>query len=299
MSKKWSTFLELLLIYIIGFAIGIGVYLNLRTAVTNPIVRMLISDVAMTLFIWIYGLIRKNSSVYDPYWSVVPPVILIGFAIDAQVIWTLPTILLIFGVSFWAIRLTHNWFIGWTDFSDQDWRYTMIKEKHPKIWMLSNLFGIMLMPTVIVFIQLIGASYVVSAAAPLNLLVVIGFLMIVGATIVQFLSDKQMREFKERNRGSKKCIEEGLWKYSRHPNYFGEVTMWWGVYVIYVGVYGKLDLLILPPILMTALFLFISIPMMEKKIIQTRPEYSEYQERVSMIIPLPPKQENQPNEDLA
>jgi steroid 5-alpha reductase family enzyme len=298
MSKKWSTLAELLGIYLIGFAIGVLVFLNLRVWVMNPIVLAFFADIAMTLFIWLYGLVRKNSSVYDPYWSVVPPVLLIGLAIYLEAVWTLPTILLIAGISFWAIRLTHNWFIGWTDFSEQDWRYTMIKEKHPKIWMLSNLFGIMLMPTVIVFIQLIGASYVISAAASLNLIVVAGFLMIVGATIIQYLSDKQMREFKERNRGSKKCIEEGLWKYSRHPNYFGEVSVWWGVYIIYVGVQGKLDLVILPPILMTALFLFISIPMMEKKILKTRPEYADYQDRVSMIIPFPAKQATQTNDDL-
>lgn len=56
---------------------------------------------------------------------------------------------------------------------------------------------------------------------------------------------------------------------------------------MYVGVTGRLDLIILPPILMTALFLFISIPMMENKILRTRPEYADYQERVSMIVPLP------------
>jgi steroid 5-alpha reductase family enzyme len=289
MSKKTRTILELTIMYAIGFAIGATIYLVLKPFVANAVYRMLIADLAMTFFIWIYGLVRRNSSVYDPYWSVVPPVILMGWMLDSVASWTTPTILLFLGVSVWAVRLTFNWALGWTDFSDQDWRYTMIRDKHPKLWPIANLFGIMLMPTTIVFIQLVGSHELIELQAEANVWSWIGFLMIVGAAIVQLIADGQMRRFKEANKGSKRCIEEGLWKWSRHPNYFGEVTVWWGVYVMYVGVTGRLNLTILPPILMTALFLFISIPMMENKILATRPEYADYQERVSMIVPLPPK----------
>jgi len=287
MSRKTATMIELGTIYVFSFALGAVLYLVLKPWIANAVIRMLLADVAMTVLIWVFGLIRRNSSVYDPYWSVVPPLILLGWMVDSVAIWTTPTVLLFLGVAFWAVRLTSNWALGWTDFSDQDWRYTMIREKHPRLWPLSNFFGIMLMPTTIVFIQLIGSYELIALQAEANVWSWIGFAMIIGAALIQYVADGQMRRFKETHKGSKKCIEEGLWKWSRHPNYFGEVTVWWGVYVMYVGVTGRLDLIILPPILMTLLFLFISIPMMENKILRTRPEYADYQERVSMIVPLP------------
>jgi steroid 5-alpha reductase family enzyme len=109
---------------------------------------------------------------------------------------------------------------------------------------------------------------------------------------LQYIADGQMRAFKKRNLDKKICIEEGLWKYSRHPNYFGEVMVWWGLYLIYFGATLTLNLYLLAPLAMTSLFIFISIPMMEKKILRTRPEYKDYQDRVSMLIPLPRKDED-------
>ncbi|MCK7492290.1 MAG: DUF1295 domain-containing protein [Comamonadaceae bacterium] len=67
------------------------------------------------------------------------------------------------------------------------------------------------------------------------------------------------------------CIEEGLRRYSRHPNYFGEVTVWWGVYVASIGFAGPIGLHLLAPLAMTLMFLFVSIPMMEKKIRDSAP----------------------------
>lgn len=198
---------------------------------------------------------------------------------------TLPILLLFAGILAWAVRLTYNWIINWKGLTHQDWRYTMIRESNPKIWFLSNLFGINMMPTLIVFIQMIGAYLFLVADPGFNLVILLGFVMIIGATFIQFVADKQMRTFRLKNDKTKKCINEGLWKYSRHPNYFGEVLMWWGVWMMYLGASGRVDLVVISPILMTALFLFISIPMMEKKIILSRPEYLEYKRRVSALVP--------------
>jgi steroid 5-alpha reductase family enzyme len=117
-----------------------------------------------------------------------------------------------------------------------------------------------------------------------------GFLLVILATTIQYISDEQMRRFRKAHVGEKKCIYEGLWRISRHPNYFGEVTVWWGLYIMLLGLTYQFDLYILAPLSMTLLFVFISIPMMEKKILKTRPEYKLYQEQVSMLIPYVRKQ---------
>jgi steroid 5-alpha reductase family enzyme len=272
--------------YVAAFALGAVLFFTLPIA--DLVWRTLAIDAAMTLLIWMFGLLVKNSSVYDPYWSVIPPYLLVLVMISTGST-ALSVLMMGIAILFWAIRLTYNWMTGWTDFSDQDWRYTMIRNTAPKLWFLSNLFGIMMFPTLIVFAQLVGAIRFIEAAPELNGFILFGSVMIVFAAILQYFADKQMADFKHRNQGKKACIEEGLWKYSRHPNYFGEISVWWGLYLIYFGSIKTLDLVVAAPILMTAMFLFISIPMMEKKILLTRPEYEKYQERVSILIPFFPK----------
>lgn len=283
MSKRTRSLFELFLSYSIAIVVGVLIFTILPWEIF--IWKVLVADISATIVIWIHGNMRQNSSVYDPYWSVIPPIILVLSSLSLGIDITTPAQLVILGITTWAIRLTWNWWIGWSDFSHQDWRYTMIKEKMPKLWHLSNLFGIMLMPTILVFLQLVVAIHILQAQAQANGLTFVGFLMIVGATILQATADAQMRQFKEKHKGSKKLIREGLWKVSRHPNYFGEMMVWWGVYVIYASTINTLDWLVISPILMTALFYFISIPMMEKKLLLSRPEYQQVQMEVSMIIP--------------
>ncbi|MDI6453002.1 DUF1295 domain-containing protein [Peloplasma aerotolerans] len=297
MSKKYQTMIWIFLIYIVAFAIG-GLTFFYLIDLLNPasyIPVLLIGNVVATLVVWLFTLLLKNASVYDPYWSVAPPVILVFVIIYLNITINLSNFLLIVGMMIWSVRLTYNWARNWTGFGEQDWRYTMLYQKSPKLFFFTNLFGIQLMPTMIVFIQLIGAVYFLIQTPAINPIIALGALMMVAAALIQYVADQQMKNFKERHQIEKRCIEEGLWKYSRHPNYFGEVMVWWGLYIMYFGSTLKLDLIILAPLAMTALFLFISIPMMEKKILKTRPEYASYQERVSMLIPFLRKEnEEQP-----
>ncbi len=291
MKKKYTSLLIIFFIYVLALIIGILVFNMLSEY--SLIIRLIVADVIATIFIWIIGLILKNASLYDPYWSVAPPVILILTHIYLGTGLNTLQFFIYAGIFIWSIRLTYNWAINWHGFEEQDWRYTLIQEKAPKLYLISNLFGIHLMPTLIVFIQLIGAIELFQLTSKVNLVTIIGLLIMISSASIQLISDQQMRAFKLRTKGHKKCIEEGLWKYSRHPNYFGEVMVWWGLYIIYFGVTSQINLIIFAPILMTALFIFISIPMMEKKILKTRPEYREYQKRVSMLIPFFRKEEDQ------
>lgn len=291
MTNRTASLYLILAMYVLAVAIGIITYFLSADLVDNPLWQMLIADVAGTLVIWGFGLLFKNASTYDPYWSVIPPLVLASWILILKVNIRFSLLLLIFGIFVWATRLTYNWAINWRDFSHQDWRYTMIREKNPKIWFLSNLFGINMMPTLIVFIQMIGAYRFLEIMPDFNLWIGLGFLITIGAAAIQFIADKQMMNFRLMNSAEKKCINRGLWKYSRHPNYFGEVAMWWGVWFFYFGASGKIDLQIVAPILMSCLFLFISIPMMEKKLIASRPTYLDYKKQVSMLVPFFVRQE--------
>lgn len=282
MNSKRLSFIVILLIYIVAICGGVVVFFYVDNIL--DIYRFFLADIAATLIIYLCSVLLKNASLYDPYWSVIPPLLLIGAALYYDA-FGISVLLMLFVLSVWGIRLTYNWASLWQGFHEIDWRYQEMKEKAPKIYLLTNLFGIQLFPTSIVFAQLALAIFFIEKNPNMNFITVLGALMILVAAIIQFVSDEQMKRFKERTKGEKKCIEEGLWKYSRHPNYFGEVMVWWGVYVMYVSMVKTLDLMIVSPLMMTSLFLFISIPWMERKIIKTRPDYKGYQRRVSMLIP--------------
>jgi steroid 5-alpha reductase family enzyme len=93
-----------------------------------------------------------------------------------------------------------------------------------------------------------------------------------------------MFDFRQQRTDKNQVIDQGLWRYSRHPNYLGELTFWVGVYLIYLGAVQVIDFNIIYPLAMIALFLFISIPMMEKKL-SDRPGYETYKKKVSMLFP--------------
>lgn len=266
-------------------SVVMGVFVFTLTSELSMIVRLLLADLAAMMFIYLCSLLLNNASLYDPYWSVIPPVFLFLAFFSLNKSLNLTYFLVLFAISFWAIRLTINWMKGWSGFKHVDWRYLMIRDKAPKLYFLTSFSAIQLFPTLIVFVQLLVGLRIIQLGASLNVGFVAGFLMIILATILQYIADEQMRTFREKNKGEKKCIDQGLWRLSRHPNYFAEIVVWWGLYVMYASIVQKLDVYILAPLAMTFLFLFISIPMMEKKILKTRPEYEAYQEKVSMLIP--------------
>jgi steroid 5-alpha reductase family enzyme len=273
-------FLIFLLIYNAGFAISALVAAQMTTSI---VLQLLYLDILFTILRFIGSLLFKNSSLYDPYWSVVPPM-LMAYALISMDALTPLNLLVLLGIFIWALRLTYNWMVMWDGFKHQDWRYTMLKEKTGSFYPIVNFLGIHLFPTLIVFAQISVFLAMVSLHGSLNMISILGVLITVSAVAIQYLSDEQMRDFK-RNPGEKRIIDVGLWQYSRHPNYFGEVMVWWGLYVAYFGVALKIDWYIFAPISMTLMFLFISIPMMEEKILKTRAEYKDYQRETSKLIP--------------
>ena len=167
----------------------------------------------------------------------------------------------------------------------EDWRYTMYRQNYPRpLFEIINLFGLQMMPTVLVF----GASL------PFLLLIQQGsnYLTILGASIIflgaslELISDHQMHAFLNETKETKTC-QKGLWHYSRHPNYLGEITIWFGPAVVHLIQYPTQWYFDIGCILMILLFNFISIPMMEKRQLQRRSDYKNYRKTTSRLLILP------------
>ena len=250
---------------------------------SNLVLKLLYADIIATVIIYLSSYLFSNSSIYDPYWSVIPPFLLLYWLYVIDDVNWINTAILSFSVLFWAIRLTYNWLRGWRGMEHEDWRYSDLRNKSGKYYQLVNFSGIHLFPTIIVFVCCLPFQYVIQNAY-LNINLIFGFLICAIGVLYEFISDQQLYKFKKKNKNG--IIKSGLWKYSRHPNYYGEILFWWGVFV-YGSSLDNFYILILWPISMTIMFLYVSIPWIENKILLTRPEYSDYQKRVSILLPEP------------
>ncbi|MBQ4398190.1 MAG: DUF1295 domain-containing protein [Bacteroidales bacterium] len=268
------------IIYLIAILLGYFVFRMLNTGL-HELVALFLADVVATVVVWGFGLFYKNVSVYDPYWSVAPPVMFTVWAFYKST-FTLPVVLLLIAVWYWGIRLTGNWAFTFKGLAHEDWRYTRYREtQSPFIFHVINFFGLNMMPTVLVFAVMLPGFGLFESTEAANILTWLGFAICISAATLQLVADTQIHRFRENHPGQYCFV--GLWKHGRHPNYLGEISMWWGVWTMYASIYG-FDWLIIAPIAMTALFLFISIPMMERRQLQNKPGYAEYKKNTRMLI---------------
>lgn len=268
-----------LIIYIFAYAIGFFSCFIIE----NMLLKTLVFDVVSTIVIWIFSLILKNSSIYDAYWSLAPFVILTYVLLTAEYV-NIYHILFYVSFSFWSFRLTINWITTFSDRKWEDWRYKMYRENHPKLWPIINFFGIQMMPTLFVYSALVPAILLFAKnASPLSLL---GSSIIVVGTLLELFADRQMHAFL-RTTTEKVTCRRGLWKYSRHPNYLGEILIWVGVYCSLLLTVYSLWFTFIGIIIMLFLFIVISIPMMEKRQVNRRSDYKDYQRKTSILLILP------------
>lgn len=299
---KRSKPLSLLIIALIYIIMMVGCYClydvfdNILPDKLNDrlLIMMIILDVIATFYIFIMSTIFNNSSIYDPYWSVMPIFLIIFFACKVGNITNGFVVMLISVILVWGLRLTINWIYVFPNLRVQDWRYQTIKNKHPKLWFLLNLFGIHLLPTIVVFIGMLPAFYFVLGikenAIP-TISTYFGVIIALGGMIIETIADVELHMFKKVSSNAGLVCDKGLWKNSRHPNYFGEILFWIGVWMTGSSFLGNQTwVLIFSPIIVFLLFISVSIPMMEKRQLENKPAYKEYVENTNMLLPLfPPK----------
>ena len=124
-SSKAFSLSVVTVVYIAAFFTGLIVFRLFQKA---PLLGFFLADIAATIVVWLFGLVYKNASMYDPYWSIAPFVLMAGFLSVSQEL-GIVSVLYLFVFAFWGIRLTLNWAIGWRNLNHQDWRYTMLKQE--------------------------------------------------------------------------------------------------------------------------------------------------------------------------
>ena len=279
-KNKPLSLIIVLCIYLVAFTAG-ALVLTAISPLLHPLAALFAANVTATIVVFIFNLVFKNASVYDPYWSVQPIFIIGGMYLHYGLSFQLSQLYILVPLALWSFRLTINWATGFDNLSWEDWRYRDIKANNPRTAQLIVFTGIMLMPTCLVFLGTVPYWYLLLAEQLNPVLPAIGGFIILAGTILEHLADTSMRRYK-RNPNRSSYIDEGLWRYSRHPNYFGEILIWVGVFI--AGLVNFHFFSLAGVVLIILLFTCISIPMMERHMLKKNAEYSVYQSSVWPLV---------------
>ena len=285
-TSKLSSLAICFVIYLLAFYFS---FILLPETISNIWLKITIWHIYATLFVYFGSLVLKNSSLYDPFWSVAPLAIVIYLATISENSF-LTNLIILIPIIFWGIRLTRNWIFGWPGLSHEDFRYIDLKNTYWIKSELNNLFGIHLFPTLIVNLSLYPLLYVFTFEISITFSLCISLLFTLLAVVLETIADEQMRNFRNNPANKGKTMKFKLWKYSRHPNYLGELLFWFGICLIGINSDAAPILIILCPIPMMMLFVFVSCPLMDERSLKNRSDYQEYMEKTSQLLLLPPKQ---------
>ncbi len=243
---------------------------------------------ACTFGLWLLSLPLKDVSFIDAFWP-------LGFGIVAWISYVAtapehPRALLVLALtSLWAIRLGTYLLSRWLQEPQEDQRYQAMRARRPGFaWQsLYVVFG--LQGALILIIGLPLMAGISNAAAPLGLLDALGMTLFVLGFLMEALADAQLAAFKRNAANEGKVLDTGLWAWSRHPNYFGNTVLWWGLFLIAVADTQNWWTII-SPILMTWLILRVSgVSLLERGLRKRREGYDAYAARTSAFIPHPPR----------
>jgi len=235
---------------------------------------------------WLVSLWRRNVSHVDSMWSLMFLLALAVYLAEAgSVGWRAVLVLTL--VFLWAVRLSGH--IAWRNHGKaEDHRYQAIRrnnEPHFELKSLYLVFGLQGLLAWIICLPVLAAA---GSHSPLNLLDFVGTGLWMAGMMFESVGDAQLARFVARPGNRGKVLDTGLWRYTRHPNYFGEFTLWWGFYLLALGSGGGWTLF--SPLLMSFLLLRVSgVALLEKDIGQRRPAYRDYVRRTNAFIPGRPR----------
>jgi steroid 5-alpha reductase family enzyme len=270
----------------VAFAVGCGI------EVEHPIGVALWADVAGTVAIFAFSLAFRNSSFYDAYWSVAPLPIAFYWAMRPELVGVNPIRLamVLVLVVLWGVRLTWNWLRGWQGLGHEDWRYAQMRQQSGAFYWPVSFAGIHMMPTLIVFLACLPLYPALAVGRePLGTLDIAACVVTLGAIWLEARADKQLKRYRDSSPPPEEFLRSGLWAWSRHPNYLGEMGFWWGLGLFGLAANPDWWWTLSGPLVMTMLFRFVSLPMIETRMRERRPAYAEWAERSSTVIPWPPR----------
>ena len=244
--------------------------------------------IALGIILWLVSLAVRDSSIVDIAWG--PLIFLIGLtyylATDAP---GSRARLIVALVALWAVRLAAH--IGARNLGHgEDFRYAAWRAQHPDTWWIRSYFKVFLLQGVIAWIVAMPLFYAITtnASSGWTMWDWAGVALFAFGFLFEAIGDEQLRRFKANPANKGHVMNTGLWRYTRHPNYFGEAVLWWGIGLIGVAAGGWLGLV--GPAIITFLLIRVSgVAMLEKTLKNTKPGYADYIARTPAFFPRLPK----------
>jgi steroid 5-alpha reductase family enzyme len=248
----------------------------------------LVVALLVTTLTWIVSLLKHDVSIVDSVWSLVLLALCATYFLLYEFSTTRGAIVLVL-TAIWALRLSAH--ITWRNRGEpEDARYQAIREKHSPHFAVKSLGIVFLLQGVLAWIISLPLLAAITGSRPLNLIDAAALALVVFGTLFESIADLQLARFKAAAGNRGRVLDTGLWRYTRHPNYFGECCVWWGFYLFAVAAGGWWS--IISPILMTFLLLRVSgVALLEKDIRERRPDYAGYIKRTNAFIPGLPRED--------
>ena len=238
--------------------------------------------------LWVVSVILKNVSIIDAYWGM-GFVVLAGYYLYITGNYNPQTLLVTGLLTIWGLRL--SLYLLWRNWGEgEDYRYQQFRQDYgPDRYWWFSFFQVFLLQGVLISIVSLPvlATFLYSDSVVLSSVdFLIALLWFIGF-FFEAVGDYQLTMFRKRSTG-KEVVNTGLWRYTRHPNYFGNAVIWWsfGLFGLINGSYFTL----IGPLIMTLLLLKVSgVSMLERTLVKTKPKYQEYTRKTSAFIPWFPK----------
>jgi steroid 5-alpha reductase family enzyme len=255
---------------------------------TSSYLLALIISLGINLTFFVFAALFRTDKLTDLTYGLTFIILVLGFLFFGQTFYWYQLVLTVM-VCLWAIRLVGYLFIRILKIK-KDTRFNNIRQNplsFLKFWLLQGLsVWIILWPSTYLLVQ--------KDNRPFSLIMGLGIFIWLLGLIIETIADWQKFTFKNKPQNRDLWISSGLWAYSRHPNYFGEMLVWWGIFIFTSSLLsGRFWFTIIGPVFITSLLLFVSgIPPLEKRYQQKYADnmaYQKYKKRTSLLIPLLPK----------
>jgi steroid 5-alpha reductase family enzyme len=243
----------------------------------------------MMTLAWLLSLLKRDASIIDIFWGLGFALLAwVYFAVDGAILARAYLVLAL--VTLWGLRLSayilwRNWGAG------EDYRYQEMRARNPGTFAVRSLFTVFFLQAILLWAISMPLFQAVSSAQPAALtgLDVLGLALFVVGFLFEAGGDWQLASFKADPANAGKVMDRGFWRYTRHPNYFGDALVWWGFFCFALATPGSLWT-IYSPVLMTVLLMRVSgVTLLEKRLQDTKPQYRDYAERTNAFFPWFPR----------
>ena len=257
---------------------------------TTALMAILPLVLLMSVVAWVVSLAKHDVSIVDSLWSLMILSCLLLYVMLAEQ--TGPGAWLVIAMtSIWAVRLSLHITIR-NHGEPEDRRYQAIRANNQPHFEFKSLYIVFLFQSFLAWVVCLPVVAAVSGETPPGPLTYAGVAVWIFGMVFEVVGDFQLARFRKTRQSGSAVLNTGLWRYTRHPNYFGEAVLWWGFYLLALSVGAWWT--IVSPLLMTFLLLRVSgVSLLEKDIAERRPAYRKYIWQTNAFFPGRPRAVNQ------